>query len=400
MSKKIKFLLCATMFLSIVFSIVNIDWNLDYYTKKSPNLPFTQYLEKDPTYSKLKNEYERTSKLDISKKLKSFKELSIQWANLKIRYEAIEKDAKSTTEKLAYYCESFKKQLLKFSNWILGFKVAFLIVAIPLILRAVLYWGIAPILEKTAGLNLFENNDSHIGEISINGEGEKNLKVEILPKSSLIVVDESFVNGVESDNFLKKSMRWLFSWKYPIMSYFCGLRAMNEYENIFSRATYIDITSDDPDDYFIEIELKDCKGAFILPSAIKAFSPTLNIECKWRLNSLVSWIMFRLRYYVISGSGKLILSASGGFANRDAESGEGWNRRKPSSLAFADSNLKWNVTRTELWYPYIIGNCELFDLLISGKGKYLIRNTQPRKNVLNLSSPESILNVIGKLLGF
>lgn len=91
---------------------------------------------------------------------------------------------------------------------------------------------------------------------------------------------------------------------------------MNKYTNKSEKSISIDITSNDPDDYFIEIELDNCKGAFILPSNIKALSPTINIDCKWRPFSLVSWCMLRIRYYVVSGSGKIILSSKGGFAIR------------------------------------------------------------------------------------
>ena len=183
------------------------------------------------------------------------------------------------------------------------------------------------------------------------------------------------------------------------MSLCAGLSAMNEYKNKSGESLSIDITSNDPDDYFIEIELKDSNPAFILPSHIKALSPSLKIECKWRLNSIVSWCLFRVRYYVISGTGKIVLSSKGGFANKKISS-EVLHRRKPSSLIFADSKLKWDVVRTELWYPYIIGKTELFDLNIKGNGNYLIKNILCKDMVIDLTSPESVLNVIGKFFGF
>ena len=88
------------------------------------------------------------------------------------------------------------------------------------------------------------------------------------------------VNGTEENKNLKKSIKWLLSWKHPIMSFFCGLRTMNKYTNRSEVTLSIDITSENPDDYFIEITLDKCKGAFILPSNIKALSPTINIDCK------------------------------------------------------------------------------------------------------------------------
>ena len=392
MFSKIKFIIIATIVFSLGYSAYNIDWNLINYKNERT---FEQYIKNDKEYQDIKRLLEENNGLihplkELELKIKEWMERDIVLVE---EYKTIQK----MSDLFKYYKKCFFYQITLCSTWLKSSILACTMVLLPLIIRAVLYWCVAPILEKKTKMSLFDNGCFGHGKISIRGEGEKNIKVEIQPNTSLIVVDENFVNGVEADSNLEKSMRWLFSWKYPIMSFFCKLRAMNEYKNSLQTPAYIDITSNDPDDYFIEVDLNDCDGAFIVPSNIKAFSPTLNIECKWRLFSLVSLIMFRFRYYVISGTGKLVLSSSGGFANRQVVND--YVRRKPSSLIFADANLKWNAARTELWYPYVIRNGDLFDLLVQGEGNYLISNTIHSK-ALNLTSPESILNVLGKLAGF
>lgn len=285
-------------------------------------------------------------------------------------------------------------------NWTNAFTYAFIFIFLPpLCFRAILYWIISPIVQNKGSLQFFESMNQNSNTIRISDNEQKSLKADILPNESLLVVDESFVNGCEDNQNLEKTLQWLFSWKHPIMSFWCGLRTMNKYTNKSEKSISIDITSNDPDDYFIEIELDNCKGAFILPSNIKALSPTINIDCKWRLFSLVSWCMLRIRYYVVSGSGKIILSSKGGFRHKKKNTDIASHRRKPSSLIFADTNLKWNAIRTEIWYPYIIGKTDLFDLRITGKGNYLIKNILYNDNI-KLTSPESLLNIIGKLAGF
>ncbi len=391
MFNKIKFIIIATIVFSFGYSIYNIDWDLVNYKNE---LTLKQYIENDKEYQDIQRQIENNNGLlHPIKEFELRKELEKRTFVLKAEYRTLH----TAADLFKYYQKCFFKLFMLWTTWWKSFMVVCTMVFLPLIVRAVLYWCVAPVLEKKTKMSLFDNGNFDHGKILMRGEGEKNIKVEIKPNSSLIVVDERFVNGVEADSNIEKSMRWLFSWKYPIMSFFCKLRAMNEYKNIQQTSAYIDITSNDPDDYFIEVNLNDCEGAFVVPSNIKAFSPTLKIECKWRLFSFVSLIMFRFRYYVISGSGKLVLSSSGGFANRQVIND--YVRRKPSSLIFADANLKWNASRTELWYPYIIGNGELFDLLILGEGNYLIRNTIQSK-ALNLRSPESILNLLGKLAGF
>ena len=378
MVRKIKFMIVAVFVFSFGYSLLNIDWKLTEY--RQPNID--DILKETPLHKK----YEDVPNKSIIKKIELGFMLRYYRLILETEYRYI--------GSIRYYKNCFVKLITSHSTWFKSFILAFTMVFSPLLIRAILYWYIAPILNTRT---LLFDNGNIFGKTSICGEGEKNLKVEVQPNSSLIVVNERFVNDIEASTNLKASIRWLFSWRYPIMSFFCKLRCMNEYKNTSQTSAYIDVTSNDPDDYFIEIDLNDCEGAFVVPSKIKAFSPTLNIKCKWRLFSLISWIIFRPRYYVVSGTGKLVLSSTGGFANRKATNN--YIRRKPSSLIFADVSLKWNATRTELWYPYIIGNGELFDLRILGEGNYLIQNTVHSKE-FSLTSPESVLNVLGKLAGF
>ena len=191
-------------------------------------------------------------------------------------------------------------------------------------------------------------------------------------------------------------MRWLYSWKYPIMSWRCKLRTMAEYTNTSNDTLYIDITSNDPDEYYVEVDLKDCAGVFVLPSHIKAISPSLEIKTKLRF-SLVALAMLRPRYFIVSGTGKIVLSAKGGFLNRKIS--ENKHRRNPDMLVLANSNIKWDVVKTELWYNYIFGKTALFDILMTGEGEYVTKNSI-NKPIIDLRSPESILNVAGKLIGF
>ncbi len=416
MINKLKFLLICTMIIAI-FLCISDAYNKykDSASENTPSISFNDYCEKDPEFNEINKKIESLQKEIISilniklvrkthrEKLYSltedlysqYKQLAIRIFDLKIKY-VVQHDI----DRRIYILKDTYLNLYERKNWINAFTYAFIFIFLPpLCFRAILYWIISPIVQNKGSLQFFESMNQNSNTIRISDNEQKSLKADILPNESLLVVDESFVNGCEDNQNLEKTLQWLFSWKHPIMSFWCGLRTMNKYTNKSEKSISIDITSNDPDDYFIEIELDNCKGAFILPSNIKALSPTINIDCKWRLFSLVSWCMLRIRYYVVSGSGKIILSSKGGFRHKKKNTDIASHRRKPSSLIFADTNLKWNAIRTEIWYPYIIGKTDLFDLRITGKGNYLIKNILYNDNI-KLTSPESLLNIIGKLAGF
>lgn len=398
MLRKIKFMLFSTVFIGLVCALIDTDWkcnNISYNNIVS----FEDFCNNDIDYVLIKKRIDENDGLwHPYIELKLRKELKEREIILKAKYELIKITSKPS-DVIQYLLKDFLNKLFSIKTWFNAFFICISIFLIPLFFRAFLYFIVAPIIQKMGKLQLFESLNGTGDTIHISKNEWKSLKTDIRPGESLLVVDETFVNGTEENKNLKKSIKWLLSWKHPIMSFFCGLRTMNKYTNRSEVTLSIDITSENPDDYFIEITLDKCKGAFILPSNIKALSPTINIDCKWRLFSLVSWCMLRMRYYIVSGSGKIILSSTGGFSNKKNTS-DTMHRRKPSSLIFADTNLEWNAIRTEVWYPYIFGKTELFDILIKGDGNYLIKNILEKNNKIILNSPESFLNIIGKLAGF
>ncbi|MBO6101800.1 MAG: AIM24 family protein [Opitutales bacterium] len=391
MVSKLKFFAAAFLLAWVGIALFNVDWQ-----RKNQKIlkaqTFEEFCAEDARLSRLEKRKERAywfEKPELYCEIFNYKAFT-----LRPKYEALNLLGSARI----YYQKSFLENLQASRTLRSALFAAFFLAAMPLFWRAFLYWCAAPCLGKSRPVKFFKS-DSGEGENSIRilGGGEKSLPVKIAPKESLIVVSENFVSGY--GDALSKKMRWLFSWSHPIMSVLCGLCAMNRYENPSGHAVEIDITSDNPDDYFIEIELKDCAGAFFVPSNIRAFSDGLKISCKWNLFSFASFCMKRFRYYSISGSGRIVLCAAGGFTQKD--SAQKPNRRKPASLVFSSANLDVRAKRTELFYPYLTAQTDLFDIIIQGGGKFLVKNTSARGGFFErISSPDSLLNVIGRLFGF
>lgn len=397
MFSKIKFFFLSLILFSIgIATIGTIKEVKDFDSKinHTASQSFEDFKQNDPDYKKKSEKIRKNNGT-----LHPIDETT--YVVERLIYEKIDLRIKYRVKSWWYFCvKSFFAQL----NWNTLYGALYLstlLLVFPLFFRTFLYFCVAPLLGKSRPVKFFklDENVSDLS-ISIKSDGEKSLPVEINPNQSLIVISENYVNGYNENPNLKKKMRWLFSWHHPFMSLLCGLSAMNCYQNDSQDVIKLDITSENPDDYFVEIELKDCAGAFIVPSHIKAFSDGISISCKWNLLSFASFCMKRFRYYSVSGSGKIVLSCAGGFSQKMADSNV-FHRRKPSSFVFSSANLDVRAKRTELFYPYLIGRTELFDIILKGNGNFLIKNTLSNINFFDkLSSPDSILNVVGKLFGF
>lgn len=409
MLRKIRNCLLATLVLGLVIALWRTDW-------KGANVPasdfqsFGRYLSEDSGYAELFRKHRDTDAFRHPiDKLESYRELKAQELRLRAKYEIKEVPANYVTAMAQYVWFSFKASLLSFGTWARASAIMGAIFGSAVIFRAAVYYAVAPLFTGRR-LRLFaegpDGGDSASGSVRFEDGGRKCLGVRVERGRSLVVVGEDYINGYTESSGLRKRTRWLFSWKYPFMSFFCGLRAMNEYINRGAVPACVDITSDDPNEYFIEIELKNCKGAFIVPSVLKAYTVDnedpeggLKLSLAWRPFSITALCLKRVRYYKISGSGRIVLSSFGGF--NGYELSEQAHRHKPSSLVFADTALVQTLARTETFYPFLCGRTDLFDLQIEGRGKFVAKNTvSPKRIVDRLASGDAILNGLGKLMGF
>lgn len=146
--------------------------------------------------------------------------------------DSIKTEVQHDIDRRIYILKDAYLNLYERENWIKAFAYAFIFIFLPpLCFRAILYWIISPIVQNKGSLQFFESINQNSNTIRISDNEQKSLKADILPNESLLVVDESFVNGCEDNQNLEKTLQWLFSWKHPIMSFWCGLRTMNKYTN-------------------------------------------------------------------------------------------------------------------------------------------------------------------------
>ena len=265
-------------------------------------------------------------------------------------------------------------------------------VVIPLVLciQPLIYYVWAPLVEACAPV-CFCGSEPAADPAPAEGErGVKLTGVPVPPGDCLLVRDEAYTAGYTEfeDSRLRKGTQMLLSWRYWFMSWRCGLTVLTRFSNPAdsTRTHEVNITSNDPDEYFSLITLEPGQHCYVTPSDIVAVSGGVNIRARWRL-WLPAWCMGQVRAYVASGRGTVVVRAVGGITAGTLEPGQ-VTVRKLHSLICASQGVQLHVRRTETLIPYLLGKATLFDLRLQGHGSYCIRNTF------------SHATAVGRLLGF
>ncbi len=310
--------------------------------------------------------------------------------------KAIE-ELKKKTKKLSPkgYAETYISMFVNPICVLNSLTIVFVIVILPSVLKFFIFIC-APYLSKS-GDNVFQVSERKTpNRINIVKNAQKTISVPLL-KGESIVVKSDRVHGYLENSKLRKGKSVLFNLRNPIVSFFSGLTEMDKYENKSDDTVFLDIQPSTPYEYFTELKLDNCGGALVAPKSIVGISPTLNVRAKWCLKKAI--FLGRLRYYYVSGSGTLLLSANGGII--DKTNNENYRIGEKNNIIFADLSVDTKAIRTDICYNFMLQNAELFDISVSGDGVVLIKNGAAEKTFgQKMVSSDSFLNVIGHLFGF
>lgn len=271
-----------------------------------------------------------------------------------------------------------------------------------LLFRLFCYYVVAPAIGHCDPINPCGNLEKEPHTGAENEKSRKLINIYLKPGESLLVRDESYTGGYidHKSGAMKKETQWIFSHRYWLMSWLSGLCILTRFTNPATGAhTHeISITSDDPDEYFSIFTMAPGQKCFITPSDLVAFTDGLRISARWNVYP-PAWCMGQIRYYVLSGSGTVVVRAEGGVTARNLASDEIAVRKK-HSLICATQGVTQHVRRTETLIPFLLGNASLFDLKLEGAGAFHIRNAITRPHTLIERASHVFLESLGKFLGF
>lgn len=226
---------------------------------------------------------------------------------------------------------------------------------------------------------------------------DQHLTLCAAPGHSITVKDQSYVIRYDAENCQKNTI-WLLSRKHPLMCWVEDLTVMTRYTPTDSQHPIsVSLTNDNPNMYFISIKLSE-EPVYIMPSSIVAYTGTLKLKAQWHFLSPAAWLIGRIRFYSATGDGILVLQGIGKLENSTLERESDMKALKMDTLVAAHGNIRLGIYRNETLIPYLMGQADIFDLQLKGKGQAIQTTALPKKTVV-ATFRDSLLAVIKHFLG-
>lgn len=267
-------------------------------------------------------------------------------------------------------------------SWRMAANLLILWLLVSSIWKFIKYWFLADVVQRMQGVRMVEMAESVRGP-SLFSEEKKLLSLRLEPGQKIVVRKEQF-SAQYNNAEVRKGSQFVFSWGALMLSIACDMLCMVTYRNKSNCFREVSISSENPDDYFMRIDLKPNQRCYVRPSSLVAWSDGVHISGEWRLSSLSAWCIGQLRYYYITGPGFIVLRGEGGLTPFSQYEG-GNNVVKVGSVVFCQEGMYQHVARTESFVNYIMGVADLFDLKLSGRGTFVLRNS-------NSSAERSLLH--------
>lgn len=172
-----------------------------------------------------------------------------------------------------------------------------------------------------------------------------------------------------------KGTQWFMDWRHPFTSAATGLTFLTRVRGDGEVTTVSAVR-----DPFAEVTIVTVSesGACVLqPHAIAAIvqpiRQRLRVTSHWRLFSLNAWLTMQLRYLVFHGPVRLVVKGGRGVRVERAERGRVFGQRQ---LLDFSADLAYSVTRTETFWPYLLGREQLLkDRIEAGQGVLIVEES-------------------------
>ena len=283
-------------------------------------------------------------------------------------------------------------------HWRVGLLVGVAVLLLPLIARVIWYFLIAPLATLAKPVRLASVRGQR-GAFSCT-QALKRLTVDLGPGESLFA-RASCVKDYPAA--VGKRTRLVWNWSAPLISYAAGLWELTRVDGGESGCSVSLWSGDDADQQLVLIDLGNHPGLVFRPRHLVGVihePGKLRLRRKWRLLSLHAWCTLQLRYILLEGTGRVVLSALGGIEAATPASEERCVTQ--SAVAGFEGRLRYSVRRNETFWPYLRGREPLFDDCFAGEGAYLVAVAgDQRGHSAGIDGWfDRVAGVVGKVLGF
>lgn len=250
--------------------------------------------------------------------------------------------------------------------------ILILLISMPLIIRTLFYYVLAPLAERRATIKISVPGD-HDVPIPPSLQSRISIPVTLGPLEQLLVRQDYLQTSSLAGT---KDTRWLLDYWHPLSSIASGLFFLTRITGEGEMTTISAVR--DPFAELTEVTLPLGAACILHPHALVAVvqadgqtgSQPMRITSHWRLFSLNAWLTLQLRYLVFHGPCRLIVKGGRGIRVERAERGRIFGQ---DQLVGFSADLAYSVTRTETFAPYLFGREQLFkDKIEQGTGIVII----------------------------
>lgn len=244
------------------------------------------------------------------------------------------------------------------------------IIAMPFLIRLFCYFVLAPIAMRRATIRLRVPGATGAGSaIPLPGRSTTSVPVCLAVGEELLVRQDYLQTSSQSG---KKDTKWLLDAWHPLTSAASGLTFLTRIRGD-GEVTTVSAVRDALAEVTI-VTLPEGTSCVLHPRALAAvaqpISRPLRVSTHWRLGSLNAWLTLQLRYVVFHGPARLVVKGGRGVRVERAETGRIFGQ---DQLVGFTADLAYSVTRTETFWPYLLGREQLLkDRVEAGEGILIV----------------------------
>lgn len=243
-----------------------------------------------------------------------------------------------------------------------------LIMASPYLIRLFCYSVLAPIAMRRPSIRL--NVPGGAGARVEPAERSTTSVAVTLTQGEELLVRQDYLQSSSHEG--AKGTQWFLDWRHPVTSIATGLSFLTRIRGE-GQMTSVSAVRDP----FAEVTILTLPegGACVLqPRAIAAVAQPidrpLTVRTHWRLFSLNAWLTMQLRYVVFHGPARLVVKGGRGVRVERAARGRVFGQ---AQLVGFSADLAYSVTRTETFWPYLLGREQLLkDKVEAGEGVLVV----------------------------
>lgn len=273
------------------------------------------------------------------------------------------------------------------------------IILLPLVLRSILYFLVAPAMSQAQPVQIFPNAS---GEATISSAGIS-VPIELASGDELLVHSDYLQSAGVGPG---KKTRFLFSWRIPLTSLAAGLFLMVAIRNPGHAPTLVSISPKrDLFDKLAHVTLPTGAAMVVYPrslvGAVLRGGETPEISRHWRLGSLHSWLTFQFRYLVVHGPCDIVLKGCRGVRAGEVTPENARMQDQCATLGFT-ANLAYSAIRCETLIDYLRGRDGLFNDRFADANGYHFTEEIPdprRRSGLFGRGPEGLIDSVLKGFG-